>query len=396
MIARDPQSPPGSDKSRDASSERAWLALADGTVFDGVAFGARGTTTGEAVFTTAMTGYQEVLTDPSYYGQIVTMTAPEIGNVGVNGDDTESVTTRPRVAGFVVRSASPIASSWRAQESLDTYLARHGIVGIADLDTRALTRHLRDRGSQNAAIGTEPPEALVRHARAAPDMNGLDLVRRVTPGEPYDWSEGRGDWGTASTGPAQGSAGEAHHHVVVFDYGIKRNILRCLADAGCRLSVVPANTTADAVLALRPNGIFLSNGPGDPAAVTYAVDTVRDLLGKAPIFGICLGHQLLALALGAKTYKLKFGHRGANQPVKDLLTGRVEITTQNHGFCVDLTTLPPGASSTHVHLNDGTSEGLAVPSVRAFSVQYHPEAAAGPHDALYMFDRFLASMRQDH
>jgi carbamoyl-phosphate synthase small subunit len=394
MIARDPQSPPGSDKSRDASSERAWLALADGTVFDGVAFGARGTTTGEAVFTTAMTGYQEVLTDPSYYGQIVTMTAPEIGNVGVNGDDTESVTTRPRVAGFVVRSASPIASSWRAQESLDTYLARHGIVGIADLDTRALTRHLRDRGSQNAAIGTEPPEALVRHARAAPDMNGLDLVRRVTPGEPYDWSEGRGDWGTASTDPARG-APEAHHHVVVFDYGIKRNILRCLADAGCRLSVVPANTAADAVLALRPNGIFLSNGPGDPAAVTYAVETVRDLLGKAPIFGICLGHQLLALALGAKTYKLKFGHRGANQPVKDLLTGRVEITTQNHGFCVDLTTLPPGASSTHVHLNDGTSEGLAVPSVRAFSVQYHPEAAAGPHDALYMFDRFLASMRQD-
>jgi len=394
MTAQDPQTQPRSGSGR-AFAERAWLALADGTVFDGVAFGARGTTTGEAVFTTAMTGYQEVLTDPSYYGQIVTMTSPEIGNVGVNGDDTESVSTKPRVAGFVVRSASPVPSNWRAQESLDAYLARHGIVGIAEVDTRTLTRHLRDRGSQNAAIGTEPPEALVRHARAAPDMNGLDLVRRVTPGEPYDWSEGRGEWGTASNDAAQGSAREARHHVVVFDYGIKRNILRCLADAGCRLSVVPASTTADAVLALRPDGIFLSNGPGDPAAVTYAVDTVRDLLGKAPIFGICLGHQLLALALGAKTYKLKFGHRGANQPVKDLLTGRVEITTQNHGFCVDLTTLPPGASSTHVHLNDGTSEGLAVPSVRAFSVQYHPEAAAGPHDALYMFDRFLASMRQD-
>jgi carbamoyl-phosphate synthase small subunit len=397
MIAFDPkmQAHSSSGTPTADSSEHAWLALADGTVFEGIAFGARGTTIGEAVFTTAMTGYQEVLTDPSYYGQIVTMTSPEIGNVGVNVDDTESVSTRPRVAGFIVRSASPIPSSWRAQESLQAYLARHGIVGIAGVDTRALTRHLRDRGSQNAAIGTEPPDSLVRHARAAPDMNGLDLVRRVTPGEPYDWTEGRGDWSTASTERTLRSAREARHHVVVFDYGIKRNILRCLVDIGCIVSVVPANTSADAALAMRPNGIFLSNGPGDPAAVGYAVDTVRGLLGKAPIFGICLGHQLLALALGAKTYKLKFGHRGVNQPVKDLRTGRIEITTQNHGFCVDLATLPPGASSTHVHLNDGTSEGLAVPSVRAFSVQYHPEAAAGPHDSLYMFDRFLASMRQD-
>jgi carbamoyl-phosphate synthase small subunit len=224
-------------------------------------------------------------------------------------------------------------------------------------------------------------------------MNGLDLVRRVTPGEPYDWSEGRGEWSTASNDAVQGSAREARHHVVVFDYGIKRNILRCLADAGCRLSVVPASTTADAVLALRPDGIFLSNGPGDPAAVTYAVDTVRDLLGKAPIFGICLGHQLLALALGAKTYKLKFGHRGANQPVKDLATGRIEITTQNHGFCVDLDSLPAGVTSTHVHLNDGTSEGLSASSALAFSVQYHPEAAAGPHDSLYLFERFVDAMK---
>jgi carbamoyl-phosphate synthase small subunit len=217
-------------------------------------------------------------------------------------------------------------------------------------------------------------------------MNGLDLVRSVTPARPYAWTEGRGAWGTVPARPPE-------HHVVVVDYGIKRNILRCLTDAGCRLSVVPASTPAAEVLGLRPDGIFLSNGPGDPAAVTYAVETIRSLLGKAPVFGICLGHQLLALALGAKTYKLKFGHRGANQPVKDLATGRIEITTQNHGFCVDLATLPPGASSTHIHLNDGTSEGLAVPSARAFSVQYHPEAAAGPHDALYMFDRFLEAMR---
>jgi carbamoyl-phosphate synthase small subunit len=373
--------------------DRAWLVLADGTTFEGHPFGARGTTTGEAVFTTPMTGYQEVLTDPSFYGQLVTMTAPEIGNVGVNREDTEAVGDAPRVAGFVVRDASPIASSWRAEESLDAYLARHGIVGISGVDTRRLTRHLRDNGSQNGAIGTDDPETLLRRARGAPDMNGLDLVRFVTPREPYSWTEGRGAWITPpAVGGPQAQAGGRPHHVVVLDFGIKRNILRCLADAGCRLSVVPASTSAADVLAMRPDGIFLSNGPGDPAAVTYAVETIRGLVGKAPIFGICLGHQLLGLALGAKTYKLKFGHRGANQPVKDLSTGRVEITTQNHGFCVDLATLPPGTVSTHVHLNDGTSEGISVPSLRAFSVQYHPEAAAGPHDALYMFGRFLASM----
>jgi carbamoyl-phosphate synthase small subunit len=375
-----------SDPTSKATGERAWLVLADGTVFEGVPYGARGATTGEVVFTTTMTGYQEVLTDPSYCGQIVTMTAPQIGNVGVNREDTEAVGDAPRVAGFVVRDASPIASSWRAEETLDAYLARYGVVGISGVDTRKLTRHLRDHGSQNGAIGVESPEALLRRARAAPDMNGLDLVQRVTPKERYGWTEGRGVWATSPPRAPE-------YNVVVFDYGIKRNILRCLVDSGCKLTVVPASTGAADVLALRPDGIFLSNGPGDPAAVAYAVETLKGLVGKTPIFGICLGHQLLALALGAKTYKLKFGHRGANQPVKDLATGRVEITTQNHGFCVDLSTLPSGTSSTHVHLNDGTSEGLSIPSLRAFSVQYHPEAAAGPHDSLYMFDRFVESMR---
>ena len=374
--------------SHTTKEERAWLVLADGTVFEGCSFGARGTTTGEAVFTTTFTGYQEVLTDPSYYGQIVTMTAPEIGNVGVNAEDSEAVSDAPRAAGLVVRSASPIASSWRAQETLDAYLARHGVVGITEVDTRKLTRHLRDHGSQNGAIGTDGPDALLRRARAAPDMNGLDLVRFVTPSEPYSWTEGRGDW---TTWPRR----SPEHHVVVLDFGVKKNILRCLVDSGCRLTVLPATAPSAEVLALQPDGVFLSNGPGDPAAVGYAVETLKALLGKKPIFGICLGHQLLARALGAKTYKLKFGHRGANQPVKDLATGRVEITTQNHGFCVDLQSLPIGARSTHVHLNDATSEGLAVDSCSAFSVQYHPEAAAGPHDALYLFERFVQSMRSN-
>jgi carbamoyl-phosphate synthase small subunit len=366
--------------------DRAWLVLADGTTFEGRPFGAPGVSTGEAVFTTTLTGYQEVLTDPSYCGQIVTMTAPEMGNVGVNADDPEAVGNRPRVAGFVVRDASPVASNWRSEQALGAYLERYGIVGITDVDTRKLTRHLRDRGSQNAAVGTAAPEELLARARSAPDMNGLDLVKEVTPKERYVWTEGRGVWATSPPQPAT-------HHVVVFDYGIKRNILRCLVDTGCKLTVVPASTSAADVLALRPDGIFLSNGPGDPAAVGYAVETLKQLVGKKPIFGICLGHQLLGLALGARTYKLKFGHRGANQPVKDLATGRIEITTQNHGFCVDLSTLPQGARSTHVHLNDGTSEGLAMDSVGAFSVQYHPEAAAGPHDSMYLFERFAQAMR---
>jgi carbamoyl-phosphate synthase small subunit len=368
------------------NDERAHLVLADGTVFPGRPFGARGTTTGEAVFTTTMTGYQEVLTDPSYAGQIVAMTAPQIGNVGINTEDTEATDDKPRVAGYVVRDLSPLPSNWRSQETLDAYLARHGVVSICDVDTRKLTRHLRDKGSQNAAIGDGPIPDLHRLAREAPNMNGLDLVKLVTPKQPYAWSEGRGEWRTAPSRPAS-------HHVVAIDYGTKRNILRCLVDAGCKVSVVPATMRAPEILALKPDGIFLSNGPGDPAAVTYAIGTIKELVGKKPLFGICLGHQLLALALGATTYKLKFGHRGANQPVKDLVTGKIEITTQNHGFCVDVASLKADVQSTHVHLNDGTSEGLRVDSLRAFSVQYHPEAAAGPHDALYLFDRFIAMMQ---
>ena len=367
--------------------EKAHLVLADGTVFPGVAFGARGTSAGEAVFTTTMMGYEEVLTDPSFAGQIVAMTAPEIGNVGVNEDDGEAVSGKPRVAGFVIRSESPIASNWRATRTLGEYLESHGVVAITEVDTRKLTRHLRDHGAQNGALGAGSVEALVLAARSARDMTGLDLVREVTPKEPYPFAEGRGAWL-----PRGASRQPARHHVVAVDYGTKKNILRCLVDSGCRVTVVPAHATAKEILALEPDGIFLSNGPGDPAACGYAIDTLRELLGKKPIFGICLGHQLLALALGARTYKLKFGHRGANQPVKDLATGKVEITSQNHGFCVDQATLPAGVITTHVHLNDQTSEGLAAPDLRAFSVQFHPESAAGPHDALYLFDRFTGMM----
>jgi len=375
----------------------AYLALADGTLFPGQAFGASGGTTGEVVFTTGMTGYQEVLTDPSYCGQIVTMTAPQIGNTGINTEDPESVDAKPQVAGFVVRDASPLVSSWRATESLDDYLRRHGIAGISGVDTRKLTRHLRDLGAQNGCIGTDDPATLVERARAAPSMQGLDLVGRVSPKVSFAFDESRGAWSVplgheARLGAAPAQSSDSRYHVVAVDYGAKRNILRCLVDAGCRVTAVPARSSASDILSLSPDGIFLSNGPGDPAAVTYAIATIKELLGKKPIFGICLGHQLLALALGARTYKLKFGHRGLNQPVKDLATGRIEITTQNHGFVVDVDSLGGVAKTTHLHLNDGTSEGLEAPELSAFSVQYHPEAAAGPHDALYLFERFTSLM----
>jgi len=377
-----------------ASARRASLALADGTVFPGKAFGADAPAVGEVVFTTGMTGYQEVLTDPSYCGQLVTMTAPHVGNTGINGQDAESVNDQPQVAGFIIRDESPVVSNYRSVESLDAYLARSGIVGISEIDTRKLTRHLRDQGSQNGAIGSEAPDTLVERARAAPSMAGLDLVRRVSPKSSYEFSESRAEWNVKALDPRAGKSMPSDHrlHVVAYDYGAKRNILRCLVDTGFRVTVVPASTTAEEVLGHSPDGIFLSNGPGDPAALPYAVESIRGLLGKKPIFGICLGHQLLALALGASTYKLKFGHRGLNQPVKDLTTGKVEITTQNHGFVVDVASLKGAAKTTHLHLNDGSSEGLEAPDARAFSVQYHPEAAAGPHDALYLFDRFRRMM----
>ena len=374
----------------------AYLALADGTLFKGHAWGADGHVTGEVVFTTGMTGYQEVLTDPSYVGQIVTMTAPHIGNTGITAEDAESRKGQPHVAGFIVREPCDEPSNHRSIEPLSRYLERNGIVALGGIDTRRLVRTLRDRGSQNGCIGTGSPDELVDRARATPDMQGLDLVSRVTPAEAYAFEESRGAWRVSFDphAPITGPSRLEHRplHVVAMDFGAKRNILRCLVDAGCRVTAVPATTSARDILALSPDGVFLSNGPGDPAAVGYAVSTIRDLLGQKPMFGICLGHQLLALAVGARTYKLKFGHRGLNQPVQDLTTGRVEITLQNHGFAVDVESLGGRGVSTHLHLNDGSSEGLSIPDARAFSVQYHPEAGAGPHDALYLFRRFTDAM----
>jgi carbamoyl-phosphate synthase small subunit len=356
------------------------LVLADGRVFPGVAIGAAGAAIGEVVFTTGMTGYQEVLTDPSFAGQLVTMTSPEMGNTGVNVDDVE--TQKPFVAGFIVHELSSVVSSWRANASLDEFLTRHGIVGIAGLDTRALTRHIRDHGAQMAAIGTEAEKTLHDRAKAAPSMSGLNLADGVSTRARYTWTEGLGVWQLA---PSEALS----RHVVAIDYGIKLNILRCLVDVGCRVTVVPSTASAEDILALSPDGIFLSNGPGDPAAVEHGIKTVRALLGKKPMFGICLGHQLLSLAIGGATYKLKFGHRGLNQPVKDLSTGRIEVTSQNHGFCVDVASLAGKARMTHVHLNDDTCEGIEHEASGAFSVQYHPEASAGTHDSRYLFRRFV-------
>ena len=357
----------------------ALLALADGTLWPGVGFGAVGDRAGEVVFNTSLTGYQEILTDPSYHGQIVTFSQPHIGNYGVAADDDES--GQVWAAGLIVRAASPLASSWRAAESLDEYLRRRGVVGLAEVETRALIRHIRDHGAQNGAMSSADPDPvrLVAAARAAPNMLGLDLTGAVTCPEAYAWPAG-------ADGPSL--------HVVAYDYGLKRNILRRLAAEQCRVTVVPAATSAAEVLALRPDGVFLSNGPGDPAAATVAIDSLRGLLGRVPVFGICLGHQLLALALGGETYKLKFGHRGGNQPVKNLATGRVEISSHNHGFAVHAQSLPAGVEVTHLNLNDGCVEGLKAPEVRAFSVQYHPEAAPGPHDSRYLFADFVRLMRE--
>ncbi|MGE0043639.1 MAG: glutamine-hydrolyzing carbamoyl-phosphate synthase small subunit [Vicinamibacterales bacterium] len=373
------------------------LALEDGTWFRGVSAGAAGETAGEVVFNTAMTGYQEVLTDPSYSGQIVTMTAPQIGNYGVAAADGES--GRPQVAGFVMRDPSPVASNWRSQSTLRDYLVRHDIVAIGDIDTRALTRKLRSAGVMRGVIATGPgldPGELVARARAIAPMEGADLVSRVTCAEAYDFESSLADAVTeAEFGVPPERRASRPLKVAAYDFGIKQNILRRLAAHGCQVRVFPAGAPAADLFAWEPDGVFLSNGPGDPAAVTYAVDSVREVIASdRPVFGICLGHQLMALALGATTYKLKFGHRGANHPVKALDTGKIEITSQNHGFAVDPESLPATAKVSHLNLYDGTVEGLRHVSKPAYSVQYHPEASPGPHDADYLFRQFLDEMER--
>lgn len=368
----------------------ALLALADGRVFRGEALGATGEAHGEVVFNTSMTGYQEILTDASYRGQMVCMTYPLIGNYGINPEDVES--RRPWVDGFIVKEACPFPSSWRSTIPLDDYLRQHRIVGIQGIDTRALTRHLRDHGAQEGIISTEEPDGarLAERARALPGLIGRDLVTEVSVEAPHGWSQGPWDLARGYTAPAP-----TRFKVVAFDSGIKQNILRCLAGLGCDVEVVPADTGAAAVLERKPDGVFLSNGPGDPGAVLYLVEAVRELIGRVPIFGICLGNQILGLAFGGSTYKLKFGHHGGNHPVKDLSTGRVEITAQNHGFAVDPRSVEKaGLIETHVNLNDGTSEGMRHRELPIFSVQYHPEASPGPHDAHYLFRRFADLMKK--
>jgi carbamoyl-phosphate synthase small subunit len=370
---------------------RATLALENGTWFEGQAAGAEGETGGEVVFNTAMTGYQEILTDPSYAGQIVTMTCPEIGNYGVAGEDGES--RAPKVAGFIIRDQSPIASNWRADSTLRDYLVRHHIVAISDVDTRALTRVLRSSGVMRGIIATGDvdPERLVEATRDVSPMEGSDLVRGVTCEMPFDWQPGETTLDEFSPAPER-RAGRPLR-VAAYDYGMKWNILRRFTAHGCDVRVFPATAPASDLLATSPDGVFLSNGPGDPAALGYAVDNARELVKAAvPVFGICLGHQILSLAMGARTFKMKFGHRGANHPVKELDSGKVEITSQNHGFAVDPTSLPPDLKVTHVNLYDQTIEGLRHQTRPIFCVQYHPEAAPGPHDADYLFRQFLDEM----
>ena len=376
-------------------TQPAKLALEDGTVFTGTSIGAAGEVDGEVCFNTSMTGYQEILTDPSYRGQIVTMTYPEIGNYGVNAQDLESA--KPHLAGFVVRQRSRVASNFRSDETLEDYLARHGVVGIAGVDTRALVRHIRDQGAMKGVLSTTDLDdrRLVAKAQASRGLVGRDLVREVMPTQPRNWEERLHALARLDQAPVSSQVGrtsDCNAHVVAIDYGMKWNIARHLAEMGCRVTVVPGTATADEVLGLKPDGVFLSNGPGDPEPLTYAIDTIRGVLGRAPVFGICLGHQLLSLACGAQTFKLKFGHRGANQPVMNSDTGRVEITSQNHGFAVAPDSLPGELEVTHHNLNDGTIEGVRHRRLPAFSVQYHPEASAGPHDSSYLFGKFRELM----
>jgi carbamoyl-phosphate synthase small subunit len=367
------------------------LALEDGTVFAGTAFGAEGEVDGEVCFNTSMTGYQEILTDPSYRGQIVTMTYTQIGNYGVNAEDAES--GKPHLAGFIVREKSRRVSNFRAQGDLDSYLKRWGIVGLEGIDTRSLVRRLRIRGAMKGVLSSVDLDdaSLVAKAAACPGLVGRDLVREVIPEKAIEWTGALSQW-TKLHAVEYPAPGPGAPHIVALDYGMKWNIARHLFSMGCRVTILPGVATADEVLAQRPDGVFLSNGPGDPEPLVYAQETIRGLLGKKPIFGICLGHQLLGLACGAKTYKLKFGHRGANQPVMNKLSGRVEITTQNHGFAVEAESLPDALEVTHLNLNDNTIEGVRHRKLPAFSVQYHPEASAGPHDSSYLFEQFRAML----
>ncbi len=367
---------------------KAVLLLEDGTFFEGRAFGARGQRCGEVVFNTSMCGYQEILTDPSYHEQIITMTYPLIGNYGTNPGDWES--RKLFAAGFVVKENCPYPSNWRNGATLDEYLKKSGIVGIEDIDTRSLVRHIRTQGAMRGILSSTDVDRkkLAEKLQEYPGLVGRDIVKDVTVDKPYEWKEG-----AVNVLTGERIQPPAKYKVVAFDYGIKQNILRLLVSHGCDVTVMPARTAAAEVLARKPDGVFLSNGPGDPAAVTYAIDMVKSLLGKVPIFGICLGHQILGLALGGRTYKLKFGHRGANHPVKNLDTGKIEITSQNHGFCVDLDSLTgKDVELTHMNLNDNTLEGLRCQKLAAFSVQYHPEASPGPHDSRYLFDEFTKLM----
>jgi carbamoyl-phosphate synthase small subunit len=371
------------------------LVLADGSVFRGCSIGAPGRTTGEVVFNTAMTGYQEILTDPSYAGQVVTLTYPHVGNVGANADDAES--RQVYAAGLVIRDLPLAASSWRRQEDLSAYLQRNGLVAIGDVDTRRLTRLLRSKGAQNGCIHAGPmldragaEKSALEAAQAAPSMAGQDLARVVSSAQPYDWNGSLWALGTGYKADV-----EARYHVVAFDYGVKHNILRNLAERGCKVTVLPATATAAQALALKPDGVFLSNGPGDPEPCDYAVRAIRAIVDTGtPVFGICLGHQLLGLAAGAKTMKMKFGHHGANHPVQDLATGKVFITSQNHGFAVDEKTLPPNVRPTHRSLFDGTLQGIELTDRPAYSFQGHPEASPGPREMSYLFDKFVAMMHK--